>query len=74
MITVLGKLADTKHFSGQRGYNVSVKFLDWTPEKGKQWIREAFDRGDLFLLVSAELTGVYADEVRLLVELMTGCQ
>ena len=62
--TVLGKLTDTAPYVGQPGFNVYPKFDDWTPEKGRAWLREAVARGDKFLLVSTDFTGAYLQEIR----------
>ena len=66
MITILGKLADTKHWIGRTGFNVQYATDAWTPEMGRRWLDEAIARGDEFVLVSDELTGWYRREVEYL--------
>jgi hypothetical protein len=62
--TILGKLTDTAPYIDQPGYNVYPESDDWTPDKGRAWLREAVARGDEFLLVSTEFTGAYLQEIR----------
>ena len=64
LTTVLGKLADTAPYIGRAGYSVYPESDDWTPEKGRVWLLEAVERGDKFLLVSTDFTGVYLQEIR----------
>lgn len=63
LITILGRLPDTAPYIGKPGYNVSEESPDWTPEKGRAWVVEAVARGDKFLLVSTDFTGVYLQEI-----------
>lgn len=72
MITILGKLADTKHWIGRNGFNAQCATDAWTPEIGRSWLDEAIARGDEFALVSDELTGVYRMEVEYLLSKLSG--
>ncbi len=71
MITVLGKLTDTQEYVGRAGYNVLYESSTWTIESNRTWLIEAVHRGDLFLLVSVEGTGQYANELQQLISLLT---
>lgn len=70
MITVLGKLKDTKKYC-QDGYNVLISAPDWTPEKNLEWLRTAWEHGDDFLIVSHSATGQFAKELQWLVRNLT---
>jgi len=70
MITVLGKLLDTVKYLDLPGYNVLALQNQWTVAINRSWIKAAFDRGDDFLFVSREATGVYRQEFAFLYGLM----
>lgn len=72
IITVLGKLKDTKEYIGKDGYNVLAESDGWTQRLNAEWLLEAVKRGDKFLIVSTELTGMFEKEVYRLVILMWG--
>ncbi len=70
MITVLGKLSDTQPYLGRQGYNVMPRRADYSPALNAQWLSEAVDRGDLFLLVSPYANGLYLTELHQLIDLL----
>ncbi len=70
MITVLGKLCDTKKYLGRIGYNVLAQTKGWTPLQNLEWLKEAVARGDSFLIVSTTASGFFADELLELVRLL----
>ena len=64
MITVIGKLSDTKKYIGKPGYNVLEKSADWTFEFNAKWIAEAVERGDDILIVStSNVSGWFREEL-----------
>ncbi len=67
MITVIGKLEACKKYIGKSGYNVFPESEGWTPEMNLNWIQEAVQRNDDFLILGTNsVSGFFAKEVQFL--------
>ncbi len=72
MITVIGKLEACKKYIGKCGYNVLPESEGWTPEINLEWIQEAVQRGDDFLILSTKsVSGFFEKEVNFLLRIIT---
>lgn len=71
MITVIGKLGDLQKYRDYPGFNVMPLTPTWTPASNCAWLDEAIERGDKFLIVSSDYTGVFKNELIYLLQRIT---
>jgi hypothetical protein len=64
MITVIGKLEDTKTYAHRSGYHVLPKMTNWTPQIQERFIQRGFESGsDFLLLAPIKASGQYRAEI-----------
>lgn len=63
MITVIGKLKDTKQYTGRDGFCVLANRPNWSEEMQAQFIETAMREGHALLFVSWQADGQYRNEL-----------